>query len=275
MGGFLDTVLRRDRLVVASALVAMTVVAWGYLLTTSDGWIGDGVQLWGRMADTDMSRMDMPDMDMPATGDGPSATRLFAFAAPMWLIMMIGMMIPSASPMVLIYAGVARRAVASKQSFASTGWFVGGYLLVWCGFALLAAAAQVALGSRGLLGPEMSLASRHAGGVLLILAGLYQVTPLKQACLRACQGPLAFIARQGGFPQTRSGALVLGLRHGLYCLGCCWALMLLLFALGIMNLLLIAALSIFVLLEKVVPWRPLPVVAAAVLVAGGLLLLLI
>jgi predicted metal-binding membrane protein len=171
----------------------------------------------------------------------------------MWTVMMFGMMAPSVAPMILIYARVGRQALTDGKPFAAAAWFAGGYLLAWTGFSLAATSAQWALERATLLTPMMVSASKILDGVVLIVAGLYQWTPLKEVCLSHCQAPLTFILRHGGFRSDGSGALTLGLRHGLYCIGCCWALMALLFVGGVMNLFWIAALAILVLLEKVIP----------------------
>jgi predicted metal-binding membrane protein len=172
----------------------------------------------------------------------------------MWTVMMIGMMIPSAAPMILIYARVGRQAQSQGSPFAASGWFASGYLLVWAGFALVATALQWALEQSMLLTPMMTAASKAVAGLLLIVAGLYQWLPIKDSCLSQCQSPFQFIQRNGGFRGTPRGALALGMRHGAYCVGCCWALMLLLFFGGVMNLLWIAAIAALVLIEKVSIW---------------------
>jgi predicted metal-binding membrane protein len=191
----------------------------------------------------------------------------------MWVIMMIGMMTPSVAPMILVYARVGRQAVESQPA-ASVAWFAGGYFLAWITFSLAATSAQWALERAALLTPMMASASNMVGGTLLILAGLYQWTPLKDVCLSQCQTPLGFILSRGGFQGAATGSLMLGFRHGLYCLGCCWALMVLLFALGVMNLFWIAALAILVLLEKVMPsGRVLARIAGIAFLVGGVWML--
>jgi predicted metal-binding membrane protein len=170
----------------------------------------------------------------------------------MWLVMMVGMMLPSAAPTLLLYAGVVRRSADGARTRARVYQFAAGYLLVWGGFSLAATAAQLLLARTPLLSPMMQLRAGWPGAVLLLLAGGWQLTPWKRGCLQSCQAPAAFIAshwRGGG-----SGALRMGVAHGAYCLGCCWALMLLLFAGGVMNLWCIAALTVFVMLEKLAPY---------------------
>jgi predicted metal-binding membrane protein len=157
--------------------------------------------------------------------------------------------------MVLIYARVGRQAATQGKPFAATGWFLAGYLLVWSGFSLLATLAQWALDRAALLDGRMSAHSSLLGGCVLVAAGIYQWTALKDACLRQCQSPFAFIQKYGGFRGDPRGALRLGLLHGAWCVGCCWSLMALLFVGGVMNVLWIAALAILVLAEKVLPAR--------------------
>lgn len=189
----------------------------------------------------------------------------------MWVVMMIGMMTPSVAPMILVYARIGRQTAGGP--FAASVWFALGYLLSWTVFSLAATSAQWALERAALLTPMMESASNLLGAIVLIIAGLYQWTPLKYACLSYCQTPLGFILRYG-FRREATGALALGLRHGLYCVGCCWAVMALLFVAGVMNLFWIAALSALVLLEKVVPLgRLVPRVVGIAFMAGGALLL--
>jgi predicted metal-binding membrane protein len=177
----------------------------------------------------------------------------FAFVFVMWAVMMIGMMTPSVAPLILLYARVGRQAAAEQQPFAASAWLVLGYLLMWIGFSFIVTLAQWAIERTGWLTPAMESASDVFGGVTLIAAGLYQWTPIKDACLRQCQLPLQFIQRHGGFRADAPGSLALGARHGIYCVGCCWTLMAVLFVCGVMNVLWITAIMIFVLIEKLAP----------------------
>ena len=188
-------------------------------------------------------------------------------------VMMIGMMTPSVAPMILVYSGVARQASSSGAAFASSGWFALGYFLAWIFFALLATLLQWALERALLLTPMTAQVGSSLGGAFLIAAGLYQWTPLKEACLSQCQSPFAFIQSHGGFRGTSGASTALGLRHGAYCLGCCWALMVLLFVAGVMNLLWIAAIGALVLAEKLIPGRLFRRVTGSALVAAGIALL--
>jgi len=199
----------------------------------------------------------------------------FIFMFTMWAVMMVGMMTPSVAPMVLLYAGVGRKAAAGGRPLASTGWFLGGYLLAWIAFSGAATGAQWALTQFALLTPMMASESGVFGGTVLIAAGLYQWSPVKDTCLSQCQTPLGFLMSHGGFRSDAVGSLRLGAEHGAYCVGCCWVLMTLLFVGGVMNVLWIVGLAFLILLEKMVPTgRLIPRVAGTVMAAGGLFLLL-
>ena len=142
---------------------------------------------------------------------------------------------------------------SAGKPLAATGWFAAGYLLAWIGFSLAATLLQWVLEREALLDPRMAIASNLLGAIVLIAAGVYQWTPLKDVCLAQCQSPLRFLMRHGGFRSDLRGCLLLGLRHGAYCVGCCWVLMALLFVVGVMNVLWIALLALLVLLEKLTP----------------------
>lgn len=198
-----------------------------------------------------MGGMDMGAAMAPGFSPWTPAHACFVFA--MWALMMIGMMTPSATPMVLLYAQVARQSRTLGRVFAPASWFAGGYFLAWTGFAALATLGQYALERAALLSPLMISSSRVFGGSLLIATGLYQLASVKHACLARCRSPLGFVQEHGGFRPEAWGSLRLGALHGFYCIGCCWALMALLFVGGVMNLLWIAAVAILVLGEKVLP----------------------
>jgi predicted metal-binding membrane protein len=188
----------------------------------------------------------------------------------MWTVMMVGMMTPSAAPMILMYARAGRYAQAQGTPLAATVWFAVGYFLVWIPFALLATAVQWALERTALLDSWMASTSNVLGGVVFLAVGSYQWTRFKDVCLAQCQKPFAFLMLQGGCRPDAPGSLMLGLRHGAYCVGCCWALMALLFVGGVMNVLWIAALALLVLLEKVTPFgRRIASLAGMVLIAAG------
>jgi len=168
----------------------------------------------------------------------------------MWVVMMIGMMAPSVAPMILMYARVGRQGNVKGKPLAATGWFAASYFLTWMGFALAATLVQWMVERASLLDSRMASASNVFGGIVLIAAGVYQWSPLKDVCLAQCQSPIGFLMRYGGFRGDLPGCLLIGLRHGAYCIGCCWALMALLFVGGVMNVLWIALLALLVLLEK-------------------------
>jgi len=226
---------RRDRVLILSALTGTTVLAWIYLVTMATGMDG-------------MTSMDAGAMMRIK----PWSAAEFGTMLLMWVIMMVGMMVPSAAPMALIYAAIARKAARQGTTLAPTAFFVSGYIVIWSAFSVLATLAQWGLDQAALLSPMMVLTSPGLGAGLLIVAGLYQMTPMKDACLRHCRAPAHFISRSwkpGSF-----GAFRMGLEHGAFCLGCCWILMGLLFFGGVMSLLWIAGITAFVLLEKVLPF---------------------
>jgi len=268
MRATLEAVLRRDRTIIIAALALITLLAWADLAWLADDmWMG-GMDMAGfRMIPAGLGLM------MPASA--PWQPIEFAYVFAMWVVMMIGMMTPSVAPMILMFARIGREATLAGKPFAASSWFAAGYLLSWAAFSLAATAAQWGLDRAALLTPMMESASTVLAGILLIGAGLYQWTPFKNACLSYCQSPLVFIMRHGGFRSDAAGALKLGFRHGFYCVGCCWAIMALLFVGGAMNIRWIALLSIFVLLEKVLPLgRLLAQFAGIAFIAGGGWLLL-
>ncbi|MBI4082374.1 MAG: DUF2182 domain-containing protein [Candidatus Lambdaproteobacteria bacterium] len=221
----------RDRLVVLAGLVGVAGIAWVYLLR-------DAARMQA-MASADPAAA----MAMKPWG---AADLLLTFG--MWAVMMVAMMLPSAVPAVLIYAAVVRRTAPRQPFVPSVGLFVMGYLAAWSGFSLAATGLTWALERLALLSPMLVATSPFLGGALLIVAGLYQWSPLKGACLSHCQAPFAFLAQH--WRQGVGGAAPMGLHHGAYCIGCCWALMGLLFLGGVMNLLWVAALAVLILLEK-------------------------
>jgi len=245
--GTLEALLRRDRLIVAGALGVIAALAWAYVL-----WLTADMNMAG-MKESGL-RMIPTGMGMMAPVTAPWSTVEFAFVFVMWAVMMIGMMAPSAAPMILMYARVGRQGKMAGKPFAATGWFAAGYFLAWAGFSLVATLIQWVLERKALLDASMASANTLLGAAVLIAAGLYQWTPIKSACLARCQSPFHFLMSHGGFRSNVRGCLHLGLLHGTYCVGCCWILMALLFVVGVMNVLWIALLSLLVLLEKLTPW---------------------
>jgi predicted metal-binding membrane protein len=242
---------RRDRIAVLSALAGVTALAWVYL---------------GAMA------RGMDQMDPAMMGVRPWTALDFALMFWMWAVMMVGMMLPTAAPMALVYAAVARKSARQGEPLAPTAVFVAGYIAIWTLFSLGATLAQWALDQAALLSPMLVSTSPSLGAALLIGAGLYQLTPAKQACLRHCRAPAHFISEH--WRPGSGGAFRMGSVHGAYCLGCCWILMGLLFFGGVMNLLWIAGITLFVLAEKVLPfglWAG-RIAGIAMLALGGAIL---
>jgi predicted metal-binding membrane protein len=169
----------------------------------------------------------------------------------MWAVMMAGMMLPSASPLLLMYGVAARRQVSGAAAGRQIYALASGYLAVWALFSVAATAAQLMLSAQLALSAMMTLTNPRVGALLLMATGVYQLTPLKRVCLQKCRSPFAFLMHH--WRAGASGAWRMGFNHGVYCLGCCWALMLLLFVGGVMNLTVIAALTAFVAFEKLSP----------------------
>jgi len=227
----LEATLRRDRMVVAGGILGLAALAWAYVARMAG-------PASGGMA------MTMPDM---ARAAGPGLGWLFG----MWAVMMVAMMLPSAAPTILLFAGLSRRRRLQGRPAVPAAIFTLGYLLVWTLYAAIAATAQWELRRRAVLSPAMASASPLLAGGLLVAAGIYQFMPLKGACLSQCRSPLGFFSAE--WREGAGGALMMGIRHGSFCVGCCWLLMALLFVAGVMNLLWVAAIAVFVLLEKLVP----------------------
>ena len=229
----LESLLRRDRWLVGGALAAAIALCWAWVVPM-------GRDMYGPM--TGAAAWMMTD-----TWDFTHLALLFA----MWVVMMAGMMLPSAAPALLIYAGVIRQSPDGGRAPAHAYAFAGGYLVVWTAFSLATTVLQRWLAHALLLTPMMEPRTPVFGGALLIVAGIFQLTPWKRTCLDACRSPAEFLVHH--WRPGVTGGFYLGVANGLYCLGCCWALMMLLFAGGVMNLWYIAALTIFVLVEKLAP----------------------
>jgi predicted metal-binding membrane protein len=212
-------VLRRERALIGVSVAALAAFGWWYLVTRAS---------MGGAA------------DMVAMRTPPLAALVV-----MWWLMMVAMMLPSAAPAILLYSRV-RETRSGEHAIAHTWVFLAGYLIVWLVFSIAAAVAQSLL-----TGPSMALGSRFAQGAVLIAAGVYQLSPPKSSCVRQCRSPAEFLSRY--WRSGSSGAVRLGVRHGLYCLGCCWLLMALLFVGGVMNLLWVVGLTLIVAIEKLVP----------------------
>lgn len=263
MAGAVETLLKRDRAILAGGLAALTLIAAAYTV------LGVGMGLSAVEMTAMAEGAGSASMTHPAAWTPGYAALVFL----MWWIMMIAMMTPSAAPMILLHAAVKRRTQPAADAAALSAVFLAGYLAAWGLFSALATGLQWALELRGLVSPAMlSVTSGSLGAAILIVAGAYQFTPLKQACLRHCRSPAHFLSRH--HRPGRAGAFRLGVVHGAYCLGCCWVLMALLFLGGVMNLYWIVGIALFVMAEKLLPrGEGLARLAGAALVLGGLWML--
>lgn len=247
MASVLERVLRRDRLVLGALLALLTAISWIVM---------------ARMA-----------------GETAGVDRVLPCCASiglmcwMWIVMMAGMMVPSVTPMVLTHAAVMRRRVKLGAPYISSLLFLAGYLAVWSGFSVVAAAAQWILRSAAVLDAQRVSLHPLAGCGVLLAAGAFQLSAVKEKCLSECRAPLGYFLTD--WREGRLGAFVMGARHGWSCLGCCWLLMAILFAAGVMSLWWSAALTAFVVLEKLIPWPRVAVWSGALLCFGGAIALLV
>jgi len=260
-----ETLLKHDRAIVAAGLAATTLLAWLYLLTGAgtgmDAVAMTSLKVLGRMA-------------MPMGGTGWSVSYWFIMLA-MWWIMMIAMMLPTAAPAVLLYTRVHRHShQTGPASTIPAAAFTFGYLVAWLGFSVVATMLQAAMERAGLLDRMMMWTTdRTLTAGILLATGLFQLSPLKSACLDHCRRPVEFLTRN--WRNGTLGAVRMGLHHGAYCVGCCWLLMALMFAGGAMNLIWIAGLTILVLVEKLAPHggRTAKAIGLLLIVAGTYVLL--
>ncbi len=242
----LEAVVRRDRLVVVTALIAVIALAWAYLLAGAG--MGMSAFEMTRMSQLGTAEgMDGMVMMTPAVWTPGYAVLMFF----MWWVMMVAMMLPSAAPMVLLFARVNGKQRETGHPHVATSIFTVGYLAAWAGFSLVAMMLQWGFERTGILSSMLVGTNVIFGAVLLLAAGVYQLTPIKHACLRHCRSPLAFLSTH--WRRGARGALRMGFVHGVFCVGCCWFLMGLLFFGGVMNLYWITGLALFVLFEKTVP----------------------
>ena len=252
-----ENILRKDRLIIISALFIISLLAWLYI-----------IYLYRQMT---VMNMDALFFAMPMT---PSWTMTdFTLLFLMWLVMMIAMMTPAVAPLILIFATVNRQRKQQNRPFVNTAYLMTGYFLVWAAFSLAATSLQWLLQQISLLNPEMKTTSKILGSVILMATGIFQFTTLKHSCLQYCRTPIEFVHRH--WKEGKQGALRMGIQNGFYCLGCCWMLMVLLFVAGIMNLLWVAVIALFVLIEKIssrTKW--ISYVAGVVLILYGVLFLI-
>jgi len=248
---------RRDRILIATCILLICALAWAYLVHL--GALASSIQA----SATTMAGMGMP-MDAPRGATGV----LLTFT--MWAVMMVGMMGPTAAPVLLLLA--ASHARREERGVPTIVLLFGlGYLMIWLGFSVAATFAHSALNEAMLLSPAMTVGSPHVAGALFVGAGVYQLTPYKNRCLEHCQTPVGFLMSH--WREGPGGAFQMGLRHGLYCLGCCWALMALLFAVGVMNLTWVAVLTVFILAERVGKSVVVARVGGAVMIGVGVFLM--
>jgi predicted metal-binding membrane protein len=231
----LESILKRDRSIVLGGVIAIAALAWIYMAIEARAMYATGVCCCAGM------KMSGPDVNPWSAG---TLAALFV----MWSEMMIAMMLPSAAPMILTFAMINRKRHEQERPFVPTGIFVAGYIAAWTGFSAAAAVTQWILHGKALLSPMMVSASPWFAAALLISAGLFQWTSWKSACLTQCRSPLGFLMTE--WREGIQGAFAMGFRHGLFCTGCCWILMALLFVAGVMNLWWIAIISALVLIEK-------------------------
>ena len=249
--------VQRDRLIVLAAVAAATVVAWIYVVIRAQGMSDMGAM--GGAAQVQMTDWTMVDL-------------LVLFV--MWTIMMIGMMLPSAVPLILNFAAETRQERQETRVLAPTAALVLGYVAVWTGFSVVATIGQWALHEAALISPMMVSTSPVLSGILLLAAGIYQLTPMQYNLLKRCRQPLQFLRLN--WREGTGGAFVMGLEHGAYCLGCCFVLMGILFFGGVMNLLLLAAVTVFVLIEKALPYGNIAGrVSGPLMIAAGVYVLVV
>lgn len=253
-----ERALRHDRALVASMLLMVVALSWAYLLA------GAGVMTGMEDGEGEMA--------MTLASWTPAYALLMLL---MWIVMMVAMMLPSAAPMLLLFTTITHARRSPGRRMIAPGLFALGYIAIWSAFSLVAVTLQFAMEKAALLSPMMQTTSTVLAGAVLIAAGVYQWTPLKHACLRHCRSPLDFVLTH--WREGLRGAFTMGLRHGIYCLGCCWALMSLLFVGGVMNLAWIAGLALLVLMEKLAPagyWVG-RVIGAGLVIWGSVVLLAI
>lgn len=253
----LTHVLKKDRIIVLTALFILCVLSWLYIIYLNN--------------QMHPMNMDALFFAMPMTPRWSWTDFVLLFL--MWFVMMIAMMTPSVTPLVLIFALINRKRQQRQNPYVPSGYLLSGYFLVWAAFSLFATFLQWLLQQASLLDPEMVTTNKVLGAIILIMAGTFQFTPLKNSCLRNCHSPIGFIHRY--WKDGKNGALRMGIQNGIYCLGCCWILMIVLFVSGIMNIFWIAIISLFVLIEKVLPSvKVISLIAGIALIAYGVIVLL-
>ena len=230
----LEELFKRDRYIVIFGIAGVSVLSWAYMFHLA----------WGMTVMEMGIKMSSPQMQTWGAVD-------FVLTFFMWAVMMVAMMVPSAGPTVLMFAALNRSRRRQQGPYVGTGVFLLGYLAAWIWYSALATVLQCGLIRAALLSSHMVSTSSILGGTLLMIAGIFQFTPLKHACLSQCRSPLGFFLNE--WREGTRGAFIMGLVNGNYCVICCWALMSLMFVAGVMNLLWMASIAAFVLVEKVAP----------------------
>ena len=230
-----EYLIKKDRIIIYSAIFLIILIAWAYLF-----------QLENEMKTMDMSIIN----PMPSLEVWSFATFLLMFV--MWFVMMVAMMFPSTAPTALVFAKVYRKRKKEGKPFVSLIIFLSGYLTIWAVFSLGATMLQLILQKIAFLSSMMEITSPLLGAAILLAAGVFQFTSLKNKCLTECRNPMGFLVSE--WRDGMYGAFLMGIRHGYFCVGCCWMLMVLLFVTGVMNLMWVAAIALFVLIEKVLPY---------------------
>jgi predicted metal-binding membrane protein len=228
----LEYILKRDRFIVITGLFIISILAWLYI-----------IYLYRQM---EVMNMDALFFAMPMTPVWTTTDFILMFL--MWLVMMIAMMTPSVAPLILLFTKVNRQRREQQSPFVNTFYLLTGYFVVWGGFSLIATLLQWLLQQVSWLNPDMIITNKILGSIILIAAGVFQFTPLKQTCLDFCKSPLEFIYKH--WKEGKKGAIKMGIQNGIYCVGCCWVLMVLLFVSGVMNILWVTLIAVFVLIEK-------------------------
>jgi predicted metal-binding membrane protein len=269
--GRLGAVFARPKLLAIACVLALAGLGWLYLALLIAHMGGELGALGPGMAVLDLAPRAIAALCRPTFGlampDGTWAAGRFSVVALMWAAMVLAMMLPSASPMILTYAEIAETAARKGERIVSPLMIAAGYTVVWLGFAAIATLAQFVLSGAALLDAGMASASGLFSGAVFIGAGLYQFSALKRACLKQCRQPFPFFFAH--WQTTARGVFRLGLQQGLYCLGCCWAMMLAMFAVGVMNVIWMAALGMVMALEKIAKGNRLTYVTGAALIALG------
>ncbi len=264
---------RWSRITIWLALLLLAALAWAFVVQQSE-MMGNVNQAAQAMTGMSQPAPGMADMNSVSKQAQPALASIL-FYLPVWVIMMVAMMFPAAIPIIEHYDAIQRSRShrAAGQRAVQTWVFLAGYLAVWSLFGVGAYLLSLVLPALGMMAPGLRAAYPVAAGLILIVAGLYQLSPMKRACLETCRSPRSVLL--DGWRDGYTGSFRMGIEQGVYCLGCSWALMLVLFVIGLMNLVGMVALSIVIFIEKVIPRGPaISKLVAPALMAFGLLTLL-